>query len=92
MVVTVGLVVSTVAEEIGTESFLMNQKDGESNWGSMLGRGYTAFMQLSNDHSGQDNAGYGDLVKMLISCVISAVLCLSIILSVQGVLSIVPLT
>lgn len=49
-------------------------------------------MQLSNDHSGDDNEGFEDIEKMLFTFVLSALVCLLVVLAIQGVLSLVLIT
>ena len=52
----------------------------------------TDFMQLSNDHSGDDNEGFEDIEKMLVTFLLSALVCLLVVLGIQGILSLVPPT
>lgn len=44
-------------------------------------------MQLSNDHSGEDNEGFQDIKKMLVTFLISAVVCLAVVLLIQWILA-----
>jgi hypothetical protein len=47
---------------------------------------YTGLLQLSNDHSGRDNQGFHDVTKMILTFLLSSVLCLLIVLGVQTIL------
>jgi len=44
-------------------------------------------MQLSNDHSGDDNEGFQDIKKMLVTFLLSALVCLVVVLLIQWILS-----
>jgi lipopolysaccharide export LptBFGC system permease protein LptF len=44
-------------------------------------------MQLSNDHSGDDNEGFQDIKKMLLTFLLSALVCLVVVLLIQWVLA-----
>ena len=44
-------------------------------------------MQLSNDHSGEDNEGFQDIKKMLVTFLLSAFACLAVVLLIQWILS-----
>lgn len=44
-------------------------------------------MQLSNDHSGDDNEGFKDIKKMLVTFLLSALVCLVVVLLIQWILS-----
>ena len=44
-------------------------------------------MQLSNDHSGDDNEGFQDIKKMLLTFLLSALVCLVVVLLIQWILS-----
>jgi hypothetical protein len=47
---------------------------------------YADLMQLSNDHSGDDNEGFQDIKKMLVTFLLSALVCLVVVLLIQWVL------
>lgn len=44
-------------------------------------------MQLSNDHSGDDNEGFQDIKKMLLTFLLSALVCLVVVLLIQWILA-----
>ena len=44
-------------------------------------------VQLSNDHSGEDNEGFQDIKKMLVTFLLSAFACLAVVLLIQWILS-----
>lgn len=44
-------------------------------------------VQLSNDHSGEDNEGFQDIKKMLVTFLLSAFACLAAVLLIQWILS-----
>lgn len=51
-----------------------------------LSEQYTDLLQLSNDHSGQDNQGFHNTTKMIITFLLSAIICLLIVFVVQVIL------
>lgn len=51
------------------------------------GEKQTGFVQLSNDHSGNDNQGFHDSLKMILTFLLSAVACLLVVLVVQAFLN-----
>jgi len=51
------------------------------------GEKQTGFVQLSNDHSGKDNQGFHDALKMILTFLLSAATCLLVVLLVQTLLN-----
>ena len=46
-----------------------------------------SLLQLSNDHSGQDNEGFHDVKKMLLTFLLAALVCLVVVFLIQWLLT-----
>jgi hypothetical protein len=89
-VLTVAICLASATQDDGSVSFLVsNQSPAPSLWSHFLCKVSLALTQLSNDHSNKDNEGYEDLTKLLVASVVSALICLSVLGAVQGILALV---
>lgn len=89
-VLTVAICLASTVQEDGSVSFLVsNQSPGPSLWSHFLCKVSIALTQLSNDHSNRYNEGYEDLTKLLVASLVSALICLSVLGAVQGILALV---